>query len=343
MSFNKLALIRYKTIDECLRNRGRRWTLENLIEKVSEALYEYEGMLDGVSKRTIQLDLQMMRSDKLGYNAPIIVVDRKYYTYEDKEYSIMKNSLSSQDLDKLSDIVKLLKQFKGFDYFEDIGAMVGRLEGKILQQKNQTQAFIDFEKNELLKGLEWIDPLLKAIKNKTCLDILYQSFKAKEPSKFPVHPYLLKEYRNRWFLLCKTGDRNGITIYALDRMQAIEENLLAEYIEAEVDVIHFFDDVIGVTKTVGQEPVNIILQIDQENMPYVLTKPLHSSQKVLEKDENGMTISIDVVVNYELEREIMGFGEHMKVLAPNFLQRRIKKRFEKSLVNYNNNEVNENV
>jgi len=342
MSFNKLALIRYKTIDECLRNRGRKWTLENLIEKVSEALYEYEGILDGVSKRTIQLDIQMMRSDKLGYNAPIVVVDRKYYTYEDKDYSIMKNSLSSQDLDKLSDIVKLLKQFKGFDYFEDIGAMVGRLEGKILQQKNQTQAFIDFEKNELLKGLEWIDPLLKAIKNRTCLNIHYQSFKAKEASTFPVHPYLLKEYRNRWFLLCKTGDRNGVTIYALDRMQAVEENLLAEYTEAEIDVIHFFDDVIGVTKTLGALPISIVLQIDQENMPYVLTKPLHSSQQILQKDETGMTIRIDVVVNYELEREIMGFGEHMKVLAPKFLQKRIAKRFGKSLLNYENNEITEN-
>jgi len=72
MSLNKLALIRYKTIDYCLRNRARKWTLENLIEKVSEALYEYEGIRGGVSKRTIQLDLQTMRSDKLGYNAPIV-------------------------------------------------------------------------------------------------------------------------------------------------------------------------------------------------------------------------------------------------------------------------------
>jgi hypothetical protein len=63
MALNKLALIRYKTIDTCLRNRARKWTLENLIDKVSEVLYEYEGIRDGVSKRTIQLDLQTMRSE----------------------------------------------------------------------------------------------------------------------------------------------------------------------------------------------------------------------------------------------------------------------------------------
>ena len=76
MATNKLALIRYKTIDTCLRNRLKKWTLEALIEKVSHALYEYEGIRDGVSKRTIQSDIELMRSNKLGYNAPIIVVGR---------------------------------------------------------------------------------------------------------------------------------------------------------------------------------------------------------------------------------------------------------------------------
>ncbi|MEG0187151.1 MAG: WYL domain-containing protein, partial [Algoriella sp.] len=75
MATNKIALIRYQTIDKCLQNQFRKWTLEDLIEKVSEALYEYEGITSGVSKRTIQGDIQVMRSEKLGYNAPIVVVD----------------------------------------------------------------------------------------------------------------------------------------------------------------------------------------------------------------------------------------------------------------------------
>ncbi len=83
MSINKLALIRYRTIDECLRNRYRKWTLEDLIDKVSDVLYDTEGIRSGVSKRTIQADIQLMRSDKLGYNAPIIVKEKKYYSYED--------------------------------------------------------------------------------------------------------------------------------------------------------------------------------------------------------------------------------------------------------------------
>ncbi|MFL9483795.1 hypothetical protein ACI6Q2_13540 [Chitinophagaceae bacterium LWZ2-11] len=78
MSTNKLALIRYKTIDDCLKNRRRKWTLDDLIEKVSDVLYHREGITTGVSRRTIQSDIQLMRSDKLGYNAPIVVTDKKF-------------------------------------------------------------------------------------------------------------------------------------------------------------------------------------------------------------------------------------------------------------------------
>ena len=88
MPVNRNALIRYKTIDNCLRRRNRRWTLDELIEACSDALYEYEGIVKGISRRTVQMDIQMMRSDKLGYNAPIEVYENKYYRYSDPEYSI---------------------------------------------------------------------------------------------------------------------------------------------------------------------------------------------------------------------------------------------------------------
>jgi hypothetical protein len=69
MPANKNALLRYKTIDNCLRNRQRRWTLQDLVDACSDALYDFEGIRKGISTRSVQLDIQMMRSDKLGYNA----------------------------------------------------------------------------------------------------------------------------------------------------------------------------------------------------------------------------------------------------------------------------------
>jgi len=94
MPVNRNALIRCRTIDKCLQNRRRKWTIENLIDACNDALYEYEGIDKGVSLRTIRMDLNAMRSGKLGYNAPIVVTDKKYYRYEDPEYSISKIPLS---------------------------------------------------------------------------------------------------------------------------------------------------------------------------------------------------------------------------------------------------------
>lgn len=108
MPANKNALIRYKTIDRCLRNRYRRWTIDDLTESCSDALYEMEGILKGVSVRTVQGDLQIMRSDKLGYNAPIEVYDRIYYRYAEPDYSISDTPLTEDDCDLLKEAVALL-------------------------------------------------------------------------------------------------------------------------------------------------------------------------------------------------------------------------------------------
>ena len=93
MPVNRNALIRYKTIDNCLRNPYRRWTLEDLVDACSDALYEYEGIDKGISKRAVQMDIQMMRSEKLGYNAPIVVYENKYYKYGDKK--ILRHDLKA--------------------------------------------------------------------------------------------------------------------------------------------------------------------------------------------------------------------------------------------------------
>ena len=129
MPANKNALIRYKTIDRCLRNRYRLWTIDDLTEACSEALYEMEGILKGVSVRTVQGDLQIMRSDKLGYNAPIEVYDRIYYRYAEPDYSISDTPLTEDDCDLLKEAVALLAGDGRRDEVRDILVRVrNRLE-----------------------------------------------------------------------------------------------------------------------------------------------------------------------------------------------------------------------
>lgn len=181
MSTNKLALIRYKIIDQCLQQKHRKWTLEDLIEKVSDGLYELEGINNGVSKRTIQSDLQLMRSNKLGYNAPIIVKDRKYYSYEDPNYSISNSPLSSVDMEKMKEAVDLLKHLNGFNFFEEMSDMIVRLESHIYSNNTDGKSIVQMEGNPLLKGIKWITPLYKAIKEEIPLLIKYKSFRSQQP------------------------------------------------------------------------------------------------------------------------------------------------------------------
>ncbi len=326
MSFNKLALIRYKTIDECLQNRQKKWTLDSLIEKVNAALYEFEG-IENVSKRTIQADLQLMRSDKLGYNAPIIVTGRKYYTYEDAKFSINNAPINPNDVEKLKEAVSILKQFGSFSYFEEMNEVVVKLENSIKKSSKQSKNYIQFEGNKQLRGIEMINPLYQAILHQKPLLIEYQSFTAKEPQTNIYFPYLLKEYRNRWFIIVKRKGQKSILTFALDRILRFEEveNELFET-HPSINFDTYYDDTIGVSKTENEKPHTVILQINNANAPYVLTKPLHHSQEILKRDENCTIIGIKVILNFELEREILGFGEVMKVLSPRILVKKIQRR-----------------
>lgn len=342
MAINKLALIRYKTIDDCLKNRRRKWTLDDLIDKVSAVLYECEGITTGVSKRTIQADLQLMRSDKLGYNAPIVVTDKKYYSYDDTAYSITNAPVNDADIDKMKEIVGVLKQFNGFNYFDEMSELIARLENNLYTSTKQSRNCIQFEDNKLLKGLHHITPLYQAILNERALLLEYKSFKAQDSQQKIYFPYLLKEYRNRWFLIAKPKKGNLLITLALDRIMEFQELPNEKFVYYDgVDFERYFDDLLGVTKSEKDRAFKVILHVNKYHAPYILTKPLHKSQQILKEDETGVIIRIDVVLNFELEREILGFGECMKVLAPGILQSRIKKRLLKAADAYSGNDVDQ--
>ncbi|WP_342331576.1 WYL domain-containing protein [Pedobacter sp. FW305-3-2-15-E-R2A2] len=335
MPVNRNALLRYRTIDQCLQNRRRKWSLEDLITACSDALYEYQGIDTGVSRRSIQADLEMMRSNKLGYEAPIVVVDRKYYTYADKDYSITNSPLNQQDMQVLNEVSHLLSQFKGFSHFADLNEMLSKLEDKIYAQEMQTQPLIDFEKNDDLKGLEYIEVIRKAIVARQTLGITYQSFKAKKANELNFSPYLLKEYRNRWFVIGVVQGSNALLYnLALDRIQSISEGS-AEYQENNIDdFANFYHNVIGVSKYPHQKDTEVIFWSDQDNAPYMMTKPLHRSQRLIREEKDGKVFSIQVVLNFELERELLGFGAKVKVLSPEVLVLQMKEHLKNMMGHY---------
>jgi predicted DNA-binding transcriptional regulator YafY len=327
MPVNRNALIRYRTIDKCLQNRRRKWTIEDLIDACNDALYEYEGVSTNISLRTIRMDLNTMRSDSLGYNAPIIVNNKKFYTYDNAEYSIVKSPLTTQDLGILQEVSHLLRQFKGFSHFNEVSEMVNKLEDKIYSEQNQQASVIDFEKNDLLTGIEWLDILYKAIVNKTTLLLTYQSFKARQASDIIFYPYLLKEYRNRWFILGMKKQGKEIMTFALDRIQNITPQDKEFFVHHKKFEPHsYFDNIIGVTRNYAEEPTTIVFWASAHHAPYIKTKPIHASQKIVEEVKGGTHFSIAVIPNFEMERELFGFGEGIKILSPNNIVRQIKRK-----------------
>ena len=331
----KNALIRYRTIDRCLQNTGRKWSLQDLIEACSDALYELEGRDVDVSKRTVQLDIQLMRSDKLGYNAPIEVYERKYYRYADPDYKIAAVPLTETDMDVLAESVTVLRQFSEFSLFSELNGVIQKLEDKIYRGGGQGEPIIHLDKNESLKGLEHLDTLYQAIAKRIVVWVTYQSFKARQPERFRFHGYLLKEFNNRWFLVGRRHEQEKIHTLALDRISQVEADLRTDYKRRDFSAETYYKDTYGVT-VLNQRPIPVRLRIDRHNAPYVLTKPLHASQELVATDAETGAIEVVLTVqhNFELERLLLGFGAGLEVLAPRRLRGRMRSVLRGALAAY---------
>ena len=336
MPINRNALIRYKTIDNCLRRRHIKWTLDELINACSDALYEYTGVDKIISRRTIQLDIQMMRSGSLGAPAPIEVYENRYYRYKDPDYSFTDSPLTDDDLKLMGDTVEMLRQFGGFSAFAGMEDVLGRLEDHVSSMRHKRRPVILLEKNDDLRGLKYIEPLYKAIIAKTPVKIIYKSFKSRDMQKFIFSPYFLKEFRNRWFVYGWKKGAGMIFNLALDRIHEMGAAPGEEYQENTViDPDTFFDNLIGVTKNINDKAHKVRFWAAPGQVPYIETKPLHKSQFVVQRNEDGSAIfQMEVVLNYELEKDLLGFGEGVKVLSPRLLVHNMSKRLTQAARNY---------
>lgn len=149
-----------------------------------------------------------------------------------------------------------------------------------------------------------------------------------------MHPYHVKQYNNRWFLFGLEEESGRVMNKALDRIQKIAPAPKVTFKpNTQIDFNHFFDDIVGVSvpdETVQKE--HIVLRLTENRYPYVASKPLHPSQKIV--DEANRLISIDVKPTKELDQKILSFGPDMVVLQPLAYREHIKEKIETALKNY---------
>ncbi len=338
MPLNRATLIRISTIDKCLQNRYRRWTINDLIDACTDSLAEYEGRNVPVSRRTFQNDLALMRSDRLGYNAPIVVKENKYYEYEDPDFSITHLPLNEEGLDALNSALDILRQLQVFPQLASSIDIISKLNEQISRQTGRYIPAMDMENVPGYRGAQFIGKIYDAVRKQQTLEIEYQSFKARRAEKIIVYPYLLKEYRNRWFLICEksTNKAPQVNIFALDRMQSVEIDRKHPFKKCvDFDPEHYFDDTIGATRLISDKARRVVIKVDRQQAPYVESKPFHKSQTVEERYEDGsIFISLKVVINNELERLILGYGGYVEVIAPQSLRNQVAKSVRLAAARY---------
>ena len=184
----------------------------------------------------------------------------------------------------------------------------------VYSEKNKQAPVILIDKNKQLRGLEYLDQIYRAIINKVALKVTYKSFKALEEGTFSFSPFLLREFNNRWFVV---GTKKGkhLMHLALDRIEGLEIDLRADFISVPFDPETYYKDAVGVSVHENARIMDVKLWVDAQNAPYVLTKPLHQSQTLLERQEDGaIYLSLSVIHNFELERLLLGFGKSIEVI-----------------------------
>lgn len=345
MPTNKNAMTRYKILDELLSSRYHNYSLDDLTEEVSNRLTEIYPNSNGVVRRTIEKDIYYLE-----YEGPFMAeIERYSVPYYSKEkrksvmkqclryahpsFSIFKKDMTDDEIYLLKSAISLLGQFEGLPNLEGLeGLRLG------LGVKENDKQIISFTKNPL-ENSSLLGELFTSISQKQVIEIIYHKFSnMKETLTINLHPYLLKEYNRRWYLIAAAEDDEKMLCFSLDRIEKITPLSSHKYIDYDGDISERFEDIIGVTLYEDSPIYHIYIWVSDLSKYYVKTKPLHESQKgvSIEKEKelrrvnpsliNGEIFRIDCKFNYELIRELSSFGKELIVLEPTNIQDKVFER-----------------
>lgn len=331
MSVNP-KFIREVVIDRCLCSE-RGCNVQEILKEVNIVMRRM-GLEEISSRTTINYDLDAIQ---MRHHIALETIRRgKYlfYRYQDPNFSIYKGELQTQEVICLQATMGILYGFQGLPDFEWVNSVIEKCK-IVLTEESMYARYVGLEHNPYAHGLENLAPICHAISRQQVLKIWYHSFRYPEPQENTVHPYYLKQYNQRWFLICYNEYRKELSTYPLDRIEKIEECKDIAFIKNTIcDFEEYFEDMIGVSRENDSVTQKVLLWVCKQQVPYIETKPLHGSQKVKERREDGTVFELDVVLNYELEQQILLQGEKMEVLAPASLREKIANRLNAALERY---------
>lgn len=333
MANTKGYAVRQKIIDRCLKSE-RGYSIQEMMDKCNLELEE-RGLHVVTSKNTIRDDILEIQNTYYVDVETIRNGRNKRYRYKERDFSIYNAPLTEKDIANLQEILSTLNLFQGRQQFQWIEETNLRIQSSMSCHTSQNFHIVEFDDNPSLKGRAFLTYIFNAIRLQHSLEFEYKSFNAIDALHYIIHPYYLKQYNNRWFLIAQTNKYSELSIFALDRICSIKDALVPYIKNTKYDFEQYFKNIVGVSKPKEGIVEDIRLWIDMKLFPYIETKPIHHSQIILEKDEKGAVVQISVIPNFELEQVILSYGEGLKVLSPQHLKEKIQKRISKSFNNYN--------
>jgi predicted DNA-binding transcriptional regulator YafY len=179
---------------------------------------------------------------------------------------------------------------------------------------------VQFESVVSSGGNEHLPMILEAIRGKKMLWFIYASFVKGIEKPRKVSPLFLKEYRNRWYLICFDKLKNDIITYALDRMQ--EPKILEDEASLPIDFEPelYFQDTIGITSYKGKAE-RIVFKANPIAAKYISSQPFHQSQKLTSETAEFSVFELTVLVSEEFVRNLLGYAGELEVLEPKSLRK----------------------
>jgi predicted DNA-binding transcriptional regulator YafY len=191
-----------------------------------------------------------------------------------------------------------------------------------LKDSKDTLKFIQFEAVGSMKGIEYLPLILKAIKDTHSISFKHYNFHSDTTKDYVIHPYMLKEYQNRWYVVGKPENLNEFRTFGIDRISELK--ILKTYFTRQEDSpVEYFENIVGLTWN-PYKIEKVRFQIFKPDDKYIKTLPIHKSQQLVSETENTSTFEMKVVVNYELVQRFMMLGNACIVESPISLVQQLK-------------------
>jgi predicted DNA-binding transcriptional regulator YafY len=329
MPLNKSFQIRVEILDELLGSPRRR-KMQELMYDLNERLEE--GGYSRIGRHTFYNDIAHLEN-KIG--APIKRATKSDpYIYYSEKFSIKNVPIDEEDVGLLRQAIEILKKATDLNIIKDIDDIVTKLENKVHTNVPNRTTMIAFEEHTKALGQEHLDDLFNAVLNKCAIKITYQPF-GKDIREWIFHPYMLKEYRNRWYVIGRITSTNYAINIALDRIKKLSN---CKEVFQENDIFNpdtYFNDLIGVTFPKEKVLEEIIIKVNKESADYILSKPIHKSQQVLKEYADGsIKVQFQLYVNFEMQALLLSYGPNIEVIAPENLRQAISNLFTLGKENY---------